>query len=157
MIWFRHADPAFAFFWESSVQPAARWHRDGEGPVQYLADTPQGAWAELLRHEGIVDADDVADLRRSLWAVDVPAAEVDGATTPRLAERSLVGGLDSYDACQREAGRLRTDGETSLRSRTAALVDGGATGNQTSGGLRQGTPRDGGVLVLFGARPEIEA
>ena len=43
MILFRHADPRRPFFWESSVQPAGRWHAAGDGPVQYLADTPDGA------------------------------------------------------------------------------------------------------------------
>jgi hypothetical protein len=34
-------------------QPPMRWHGPGEGPVQYLSDTPTGAWAELLRHEEV--------------------------------------------------------------------------------------------------------
>jgi hypothetical protein len=44
---FRHTDPRFPFLWESTDQPPARWHDRGEGPVQYLADTPDGAWAEF--------------------------------------------------------------------------------------------------------------
>jgi hypothetical protein len=46
--------------WEAASQPAARWHADGEGPAQYLADTPVGAWAEFLRHEGITDEADLS-------------------------------------------------------------------------------------------------
>ena len=46
----RRADPRFPFLWESSAQPAGRWHGSGEGPCHYFADTPYGAWAELLRH-----------------------------------------------------------------------------------------------------------
>ncbi len=40
MIAYRHADPRFPFLWESNAQPPGRWHGIGEGPVQYLADTP---------------------------------------------------------------------------------------------------------------------
>jgi hypothetical protein len=53
MIVFRHADPSLPFLWEDVGQPPARWHGDGDGPVQYFTDTPDGAWAEFLRHEEI--------------------------------------------------------------------------------------------------------
>ena len=72
MIVFRHTDRRFVFLWEGPDQPAARWHGDGEGPVQYVVDTPDGAWAEFLRHEEIVTSEDVATIRRALWAVEVP-------------------------------------------------------------------------------------
>jgi hypothetical protein len=63
---FRHGDPRFPFFWESDRQPEGRWHGSGEGPVQYLADTPDGAWAEFLRHEEITEVADLAGVRRRL-------------------------------------------------------------------------------------------
>ena len=66
MIAFRHCDRRWPFLWESAVQPQARWHGDGEGPVQYLADTPDGAWAEFLRHEEITDEADLAGVSRAL-------------------------------------------------------------------------------------------
>ncbi len=53
MILYRHAPTGLPFFWETADQPEARWHGPGEGPAHYLADTPDGAWAELLRHEEI--------------------------------------------------------------------------------------------------------
>jgi hypothetical protein len=53
MIVYRHADPRFLFLWESAAQPSARWHGLDDEPVQYFADTPDGAWAEFLRREGI--------------------------------------------------------------------------------------------------------
>jgi len=77
--WFRHCDPGYAFFWESDLQPAGRRHGEGEGPVQYLADTPEGAWAELIRHEHLELAEDLADVRRSLWSIAVLEEEVEGA------------------------------------------------------------------------------
>src|SRR6202011_1235998 len=72
MIVYRHADPRFPFLWESVDQPAARWHGPGEGPVQYFADTPDGAWAKFLRHEGITKESELANVRRALWAIEVP-------------------------------------------------------------------------------------
>lgn len=72
MIAFRHVDPRFPFLWEDPRQPAARWHDTGEGTVQDLADTPDGTWAELLRHEEITTPEDVATIRRALWAIEVP-------------------------------------------------------------------------------------
>jgi hypothetical protein len=66
VILYRHADPRFPFLWESAEQPAARWHGPGQGPVQYLADTPDGAWAEFLRHEGIREEAELVNVRRAL-------------------------------------------------------------------------------------------
>ena len=71
MIVYRHTDPRFPFLWETAGQPGGRWNAQGEGPVNTFADRPEGAWAELLRHEEITDPRDVAEIRRSLWAVDV--------------------------------------------------------------------------------------
>lgn len=62
MIVFRQADPRYPFLWDTAAQPPARWHGPGEGPAHYFADTPAGAWAELLRHEEITDPDDAATL-----------------------------------------------------------------------------------------------
>src|ERR1043166_9474725 len=72
MIVYRHADPRFPFLWETSDQPQARWHGRGEGPVQYFADTPDGAWAEFLRHEGINQEAELVHIRRVLWAIEAP-------------------------------------------------------------------------------------
>ena len=73
MIGFRHADIRLPFLWEGPDQPPGRWHGEGEGPVHYFADTPDGAWAEFLRHEGITDPDDLDTVRRALWAVELGA------------------------------------------------------------------------------------
>src|SRR5213080_5266804 len=97
MIVFRQTDARDGLLWESSAQPAARWHGEGEGPAHYFADTPDGAWAELLRHEEITDPADLATIRRQMWVVDIgdsPAARMN------LPARVLTGGLDSYPRCQ---------------------------------------------------------
>ena len=153
MILYRHADPRFPFLWESAHQPAARWHAKGEGPVQYLADTPDGAWAEFLRHEGIREEADLANVRRALWVVEVP----DGlsAGSPRLPERLMTGGISTYEACQLEARRLRNLGAGALQAPSAALLSGGARGWRVKSGLRLAAARDGIVIAVFGPRADF--
>ena len=152
MIVYRHTDPRFPFLWESGGQPAGRWNTEGEGPVNTFADRPEGAWAELLRHEEITDPRDVTEIRRSLWAVEVgdpPTAR------PRLPRATMTGGPRSYVACRREASRLRRRGERGFTAPSAALVRGGAHGWRVAGGLRPAPRRDGRVIVLLGARPDL--
>lgn len=148
-IGFRHCDPRFGFLWLSAAQPPARWHGDGEGPANYFADTPTGAWAEFLRHEEISDEADLAGVRRSLWAVELPHADCAAPTLPIAA---LTGGVDSYAACQTEARRLRAAGAQWLEAPSAALLPGGASGHRAMpSGLGAAAPvRDGLVWVLFG-------
>lgn len=154
MTFFRQADARFPFFWESDDQMAARWHGDGEGPAQYLADTPDGAWAEFLRHEEITDPADLAGITRAMWAVDVDDPPM---TVPVLQLPVLLGGEDSYGECQDEARRLRSDGAQGLTAPSAALLPGTAAGWHTRDGLRRAEPRDGKVIVLFGPHPKLIA
>ena len=152
MIGFRHADPRCPFLWEGADQPAARWHAAGEGPVHYFSDTPDGAWAEFLRHEEISDPDEFATIRRALWAVDLGDPPL---AAPDLPREVLTGGPASHSACQAEALRLRRLGVRGLEAPSAALVPGGARGWRVEGGLRPGSSRDGRVYVLFGRRPDL--
>jgi hypothetical protein len=152
VIVFRHTDPRFPFLWETAGQPGGRWNAEGDGPVNTFADRPEGAWAELLRHEEITDPRDVAEIRRSLWAVDV--GELPGAK-PELPRGTMTGGPRSYVACRREAARLRSHGTEGFTAPSAALVRGGAHGWRVEGGLRPGPERDGAVIVLFGPRPDL--
>lgn len=152
MIGFRHADPRFPFLWESAGQPAGRWHADGDGPAHYLAETPDGAWAEMLRHEGIEDPADVPLIRRALWAVDIPDEPM---ATPRLPARTLRGGLGTYPECQREAAQLRRHGATGIVAPSAALRAGAPAGWVVQGGLKPAPAREERVRVLFGLRPDL--
>jgi hypothetical protein len=153
-IWFRNVDRRWPFLWEDSSQPPGRWHATGEGPAQYLADTPDGAWAEFLRHEEITDPADLEGIARHLWAIELPHDEAE-PSAPDLRPGVLRGGLDSYPRCQGEARRLRAGGATSLEAPSAALHDGAARGENTLGGLVEADPRNGRVRVLFGARPNL--
>ena len=152
MIWFRNVDRRYPFLWETPDQPPARWHAEGEGPVQYLASTPDGAWAELLRREEITEASDLVGVERSLWAVEVDDAS-ERTAEPKLVAGALTGGLASYAACRVEARRLLTAGSSALSAPSAALIPGSARGQRVAGGVVEAPDRDGDVLVLFGPRP----
>lgn len=151
MIAFRNCDRFRPFLWEAPDQPAGRWNQAGDGPVQYLADTPDGAWAEFLRHEEIVDEVDLAGISRALWAIDV---DTDGLDAPDLPLTTMTGGLSTYPSCQEEARRLRDRGAPGITVPSAALMAGSAGGYQVDNGVREGPRRDGRVHVLFGARPD---
>jgi len=152
--WFRTCDSRFPFLWTGGGQPPARWHGEGEGPVQYLADTPDGAWAEFVRHEELVDAADLAGVQRHLWSVEVPAGS-EIVHQPSLDQSQLLGGFESHAACREEARRLRAKGATAIQAPSAALLPGAARGQRVSRGLVEAEKRDGRVLALFGRRPRL--
>lgn len=152
MLAFRTADSRYPFFWEEATQPPARWHGVGEGPVQYLSDTPLGAWAEFLRHEEITEPADLAGISRSIWAVEVGVPTLDAPTLPT---RTMRGGRASYARCQAEARRLRGQGSVAISAPTAALAPGGARGQRVDDGLHDAPAHDGVTIALFGRRPDL--
>jgi RES domain len=152
VICYRHADPRLPFLVETASQPAARWHDEGEGPVQYLSDTADGAWAEFLRHEEITDPEDVATVRRALWAVDVPDNDYENAELPL---EVLEGGPETYPACREERRRIQARGAPGILARSASLLPGRARGWRVDGGLVPGPDRDGRTITLFGRRPDL--
>ena len=150
MIAFRHADPRFPFLREDSSQSAGRWNAAGE-LTHYFCDTPDGAWAEFLRHEEITDPQDLLTIRRALWAIDIsepPSLE------PDLPQEILTGGPENWPACRKFAQTYR-EGEDGITAPSAALYPGGAHGSRVAGGLQPGPPRDGKVFALFGPRPDL--
>ena len=151
MIAFRHADPRFPFLRETASPAGGRWNRSGE-LAHCFSDTPDGAWAEFLRHEEIHDPEDLPHIRRALWAVEVGDPPV---VHPELSNEVLTGNRASWGACQREAARLRLAGKPGLTAPSAALVPGGARGVRVEGGERPGPPRDSLTIVLFGSRPDL--
>lgn len=157
-VWFRHGDARFPFLWEGGPQPPARWHDAGDAPATYLADSPDVAWAELLRHEEITEPADLAGISRRMWAVEVPDTVVDGAPEARLPVRTLTGGRRSYPSCRRHAAALRNAGATALLAQSAAVTSGRAGGQKVDGGLVEADGRVGRVLVLFGGHwPDVRA
>ncbi len=157
MIGYRHVDFRYPFLWEDSSQPSARWHGVGEGPVNYFADSPDGAWAEFLRHEEITEPEDLAGVRRSIWVIDLGAVlQQPDTRRSSLDESLLTGGLDAYPACRAEARSLRAQGASALTAPSAALLPGEASGFHTDRGLRRAQGWSGGIIATFGPRPDLE-
>lgn len=152
MIAFRHVDRRWPFLWESAQQPPARWHGEGEGPVQYLSDTPDGAWAEFLRQEEITDEEDLAGVSRALWAVSV---EEPSWVRPDLPDVTMTGSPETYPDCRAEARRLRAEGVRAVEAPAAALLPGTAGGYLVDGGLQPAAEADARTFVLFGRRPDV--
>lgn len=152
MITYRNTPPGVPFAWESSDQEPARWHDAGEGPVQYLATTPDAAWAEFLRHAEITDPEEITTIRRALWAVELPdSQEYD---VPELSPTVLTGDTTTYAACRAEARRLRDAGVTALLAPSAAIQP-GPSGFRVDGGLVPGASLTDETIVLFGRRPDL--
>jgi len=152
MIAFRQVDARYPFLWEDARQPAGRWHAPGDGPAHYFADTPDGAWAEFLRHEEITDVGDLPTIRRRMWAVEIGDAP---AVRVKLPDETLTGGPETYAACQVVADDLRRGGATRLVARSAALVAGGARAVRVADGVPVDAPRDGQTIVIFGSSGEL--
>ncbi len=150
MIAFRHADPRFPFLREDAEQSSGRWNDAGD-LTHYFCDTPDGAWAEFLRHEEIDDPKDVFTIRRALWAVEIghPPAQESG-----LPLDVLTGGPESWPECQ-ERARTQRKHVNGIAAPSAALRSGGAHGWRVDGGVQRGGARDGVVFVPFGPRPDL--
>jgi hypothetical protein len=142
-ICYRQVSPEWAPLYHAAGEPVpsqsdARWHRQSEGYAQYMALEPLGAWAELVRYEGIRGNARADQYRRKLWVMFVREDDIADLST-----------FDAYDACgldprlavgkhtesQKLADDLRAAGFRGVLSPSAALV--GATN-----------------LTLFGARYE---
>jgi hypothetical protein len=147
MIVFRQTDARYPFLWEGAGQPAGRWHAAGDGPAHYFADTPDGAWAEFLRHEEITEPEDLATVRRQMWAVDIGSGRAESVSLPPAV---ATGGPDTYPACQAESRRLRARGARRLAAPSAALVNGAASGHLVRDGVHTAPARNGVVIVVFG-------
>jgi hypothetical protein len=150
LIVFRNADPRWPFLWESDRQPAGRYNAAFDGPAQYFADTPDGAWAEFVRHAEIVDEEELLDVRRSLWAIEIGDEVPPLSTFPPAIS---TGDRGTYAACQSYARRLRDNGQTRIHERSAALIPGGARGRRVNNGLQEGPAREGTVIVIFDYLP----
>ncbi len=151
---YRQCDSRYAFLWASARQLEGRWHAPDDAPVHYLANSPDGAWAELLRHEEIHEIDDLGGITRALWAVEL--AEVPEAR-PNLDDATVRGDQDSYPACQVEARRIRDGGDEGLVAPSAALRGSEVRPWRAVGEANvPAGERSANVIVLFGPRPDLD-
>jgi RES domain-containing protein len=112
-------------FWVRSNSEGGRWHRGGDGPTQYLSTTVEGAWAELIRAEGLDSELEVGLIRMPMWVAEVHVQRVADYGTFEKAARAgfppdaLID--DDHDRCQEEGDRLRTAGFQGVLAPSAAL------------------------------------
>ena len=105
-------------------QSSGRWHASGQGYAQYLALEPLGAWAELVRYEGIRDAERAQQYRRRLWLVLVREHDIADLSS---FERLDACGLDPalavgpHTPARALADELREAGYRGLLAPSAAL------------------------------------
>ncbi len=130
---FRQVSPEWAPLYHAAGEPvptqaSGRWHRQGDGYAQYLALEPLGAWAELVRYEGIRGDVRARQYRRRLWLCFVRERDVADLSTFGAYEAcGLEPGLavGAHAPAQALAGDLREAGFRGLLSPSAALA--GAT------------------------------
>lgn len=112
-------------FWVRPNSESGRWHRSGDGATQYLSTTVEGAWAELIRAEGLKSEPEVALIRMPMWAAEVNIQQiVDYSTFEKAAKagfppEALID--DDYKRCQDEGKRLRLQGLQGVLAPSAAL------------------------------------
>jgi RES domain len=128
---FRQAGEDYPPLWhpgsryQPTPQPSARWHREGEGYAQYFSLETDGAWAELVRYEGIRTDPERLEHRARLWQCWITEADVaDLETFDKIVELDLDPGVftsDDYDRCQALADEFRRAGYRGLVTPSAAL------------------------------------
>ena len=130
-------------------QPAGRWHGDGEGPAHYFADTPDGAWAEFLRHEEIDDPADLQTIRRQMWAVEIGEAP---AVPVEIRSAALGGGAEYLRALSAAGESVAREGrDPSAGALCRADAWRRAQACACTQACSPAEARDGRVIVVFGA------
>ncbi len=127
---FRQTAPDTAPFFHAAgerqpSQRGGRWHREGEDYAQYMSLEPSGAWAELVRFEGIRANARSEKYVRRLWSIFVDEHDIADLSTfasyeacgldPRLA-------VGDHGPAQALATELRKEGYRGLLSPSAALA-----------------------------------
>jgi len=106
---------------------SGRWHRTGDGPIQYLSTTVEGAWSELIRAEGLQSESEVAFVRMPMWVAELQIERLADYSAFEIAEEAgfppeaLVD--DDYTRCQDEGLRLRSEGFQGVLAPSAALSE----------------------------------
>jgi hypothetical protein len=110
-------------------QPLGRWNRQGEGYAQYLSLETDGAWAELVRFEGIrTEAQRLgAELRKRLWRCWVDETDIaELSSFAKIESAGLDAEMvveDDYLRCHALADDLREAGYRGLLTPSAAAAE----------------------------------
>ncbi len=112
-------------FWVRPNSEPGRWHRVGDGATQYLSTTVDGAWAELIRAEGLRSEQEIELVRMPMWVAEVHVQRIADYSTFEKAEASgfppdaLID--DDHSRCREEGRRLREGGFQGVVAPSAAL------------------------------------
>jgi len=112
-------------FWSRNNTTDGRWHLANECAVQYLAFSPDAAWAELARREDLRTEEELALIRMPMWAIHVNQANIvdyrtfDKAEAAGFDPEALI--AEDYSMCQAEGRRLRDAGYDGVIAPNAAL------------------------------------
>ena len=112
-------------FWVRSNSDPGRWHRAGDGSTQYLSTTVEGAWAELIRAEGLRSETEVSLLRMPMWVAELDISRIadygtfEKASDAGLTPEALID--EDYSRTQEEGKRLRMAGFQGVLAPSAAL------------------------------------
>ncbi|MCP9490194.1 MAG: RES family NAD+ phosphorylase [Solirubrobacteraceae bacterium MAG38_C4-C5] len=100
-------------FWARPNTRAGRWNRVGDDPTQYWSLSPAGAWAELIRAEGLTRERELDLVQMPLWVCTVPATLMHDLHDPGVQASYGLDFTDLIDddhtACQAAARALRAD------------------------------------------------
>lgn len=114
-------------FWVRSNSEPGRWHSEGDGPTQYLSTTVEGAWAELIRAEGLGSEAEVSLIRMPMWVAEVRVQRIaDYGTFEKAADAGFPPDAlveEDYERCQVEGRRLREAGYQGVLAPSAALPE----------------------------------
>lgn len=98
-------------FWVLKNTRAGRWHVTGDEPTQYWSSTPDAAWAELIRAEGLRTEEELDLVRMPIWVCRFPSSGLldlrsgDAQKTAKVREADLI--ADDWSACQTLGAELR--------------------------------------------------
>jgi RES domain-containing protein len=116
-------------FWVRPNRLPQRWNRAYDGPTQYWSLTPDGAWAELVRSEGLRDEAELDLIRMPIWACRLSSMSLLDLSDPGvlrqydLRPENLI--ADEWATCQQAGTKMRADGVRGILTPSAALA--GAT------------------------------
>jgi hypothetical protein len=126
---FRYADYDTPV-WSRPNTRDGHWHVAHTEPTQYFSLSPDGSWADRIRHENLRTETEVAFIRMPLWVARINEQKIADYSTFEKAEAAgfppdaLVD--DNWERCQGEAQRLRDLGFRGVLSPAAALPGGTA-------------------------------
>jgi hypothetical protein len=78
----------------------------GRRTCAVFSDSPDGAWAEFLRHEGIAQESELANVRRAPWAIEMP--DDLAVESPHLV-KVLTGEAGTSQKCRRRGDCARKE------------------------------------------------